>query len=72
MFRIKKRIKLTDFEKEKSLDLKKNKQPVLRGTGSVSYDNGQIHILYDFGDILILSNTYVKILKLVSPLVLAM
>jgi len=57
-FKVDKKIKLADLEKEKNIDLKKNKQLALKGAGSVSYHSRRVHILYDFGDILILNNTY--------------
>ena len=59
-FKVNKKVKLSDFIKEKNIDLKKDKQLALKGAKSVSYDSDsqRIHILYDFGNTLILSNTY--------------
>lgn len=58
-FKVNKKIRLSDFKKERNVDLKKDKQLALKGGAkSVFYDNRQIHISYDFGNILILNNTY--------------
>ncbi len=57
-FKVDKKIRLADFEKEKNINLKKDKQLALKGAKSATYESQQIRILYDFGNILILNNTY--------------
>lgn len=59
-FRVNKKMRFSDFEKEKNIDLKKDKQLALKGAKSVSYYDRRVHILYDFGNILILNNTYTE------------
>lgn len=57
-YRVNKKEKIADFEKEKNTDLAKNRQLTLKKAKSVSYENRQVYILYDFGNVLILKNTY--------------
>ncbi len=57
-FKVDKKIKIKDFEKEKNISLTENKQLALKTVKSVSYDNRSVHILYDFGNIIIFNNTY--------------
>ena len=57
-YKVDKKIKLADFEKERNIDLSKNKQLALKKAKSISYEDRQLHILYDFGDVLILNNIY--------------
>lgn len=50
-------VSIPEFEKNKKTDLQTNKQKGLYGaTGVEYYEAGNIHIVYDFGDILILEN----------------
>ena len=57
-FRVNKKIKVKDFEEERNISLTKDKQSALKGAKSISYDEQSVDILYDFGNILILNNTY--------------
>lgn len=57
-YKVDKKMRLSDFEKEKNINLSKNKQLALKAARSVSYYNRRIHILYDFGNTLIISNRY--------------
>jgi len=51
------KISISNFEKEKNISLKKIKQKGLHNTESTKYDSTKrLHILYDFGNILILNN----------------
>ncbi|MBW1294814.1 hypothetical protein [Aquimarina litoralis] len=56
-FKINKIMSISDFEKSKKISLKKVKQKGLHNANSKEYySDKKIHLLYDFGDILILDN----------------
>ena len=57
-FRIDKKMRFADFEEERNINLKQNKQLALKGAKSISYSNQCVHILYDFGNIIIFNNAY--------------
>ena len=57
-FRINKKMRFADFEKERNINLKHNRQLALKGAKSISYSNRRVHILYDFGNIIIFTNAY--------------
>ena len=57
-FKVDRKVKLADLKKEKNVDPKINKQLALKRAKSISYNNRRVHILYDFGNILILNNAY--------------
>lgn len=57
-FKVDKKMKIKDFEKEKNIDLTKNKQLALKAAKSILYEEQTVHVLYDFGNILILNNTF--------------
>lgn len=56
-FKINKIMSISDFEKTKKISLKNNKQKGLHNACSKEYfSDKKIHLLYDFGDILIFEN----------------
>jgi len=57
-FRVDKLFSISEFEKSKNISLKSEKQKALHGAHSTKYFNAQkVHVLYDFGNIVILNNT---------------
>ncbi|WP_075341933.1 hypothetical protein [Tenacibaculum agarivorans] len=57
-FRVDRLFSISEFEKSKDISLKSEKQKALHGAHSTKYFNDQkVHVLYDFGNILILKNT---------------
>ncbi|MGJ8734898.1 MAG: hypothetical protein ACSHW4_17200 [Cellulophaga sp.] len=56
-FKIDKVMSISDFEKTKKISLKNNKQKALHNAYSKEYySDKKVHLLYDFGDILIFNN----------------
>lgn len=48
--------KLSSIDKNKKINLKNKRQKGLRGAFSTKYHTNKVHLLYDFGNILILHN----------------
>ncbi|WP_271766034.1 hypothetical protein [Aquimarina algiphila] len=56
-FKVDKTMPISEFETNKKINLKDSRQKALHGASSTSYyDEKKVHLLYDFGHILLLNN----------------
>jgi len=59
-YKVDSKITISNFEKEKNISLKKRKQKGLHNAESTKYhSNKRLHILYDFGNVIILNNVFI-------------